>query len=49
MCFAAFADRITEDRRAADRDPALKVVGETSKLNGRCSECTKVVGIRLVV
>ena len=33
-CFDGFADRVTNDRRAGDRDPALKVIGDTSKLIG---------------
>ena len=34
-CFKAFADRVSNDRRNGDSDPALKVVAETSKLIGR--------------
>ena len=33
-CFKSFADRVSDDRRAGDRDPSLKVVAETSKLIG---------------
>ena len=33
-CFKAFADRVSNDRRNGDSDPALKVVAETSKLIG---------------
>ena len=34
-CFKSFADRVSDDRRNGDRDPALKVVAETSKLIGK--------------
>jgi len=34
-CFKAFADRVSNDRRAGDTDPALKIVAETSKLIGK--------------
>ena len=33
-CFKAFADRVSNDRRAGDRDPALKAIADTSKLIG---------------
>ena len=33
-CFKEFADRVSNDRRAGDTDPALKIVAETSKLIG---------------
>ena len=33
-CFKEFADRVSNDRRAGDSNPALKVVAETSKLIG---------------
>ena len=33
-CFKSFADRVSDDRRAGDRDPSLKVVADTSKLIG---------------
>ncbi|XP_063687079.1 uncharacterized protein LOC134820563 [Bolinopsis microptera] len=33
-CFKSFADNVSEDRRAGDQDPALRVVAETSKLIG---------------
>ena len=33
-CFVGFVDQISDDRRAGDRNPDLKVVGETSKLLG---------------
>ena len=33
-CFTEFVDQISDDRRAGDRDPDLKVIGETSKLIG---------------
>lgn len=34
-CFKSFADRVSDDRRAGDRDAALKVIAETSKLIGK--------------
>ena len=34
-CFNSFAEQVTDDRRAGDRDPALKVRGDTSKLTGQ--------------
>lgn len=34
-CFKSFADKVSEDRRGGDCDPALKVVAETSKLIGK--------------
>ena len=39
-CFDGFADSVTNDRRAGDRDPALKVRGDTSKLVGEL--CYKI-------
>ena len=33
-CFVKFSDQVSNDRRAGDRDPNLKVIGETSKLLG---------------
>ena len=33
-CFKAFADRVSNDRRAGDRDPSLKAIADTSKLIG---------------
>lgn len=33
-CFRKFADQVTNDRRAGDADPSLKVLGDTSKLIG---------------
>ena len=33
-CFTRFTDRVTEDRRAGDRDPSLKIIGDTTKLVG---------------
>ncbi|KAL5265864.1 hypothetical protein ACHWQZ_G002033 [Mnemiopsis leidyi] len=33
-CFKPFADRVSDDRRAGDTNPTLKVIAETSKLIG---------------
>ena len=33
-CFKPFADRVSNDRRAGDRDPNLKPIADTSKLIG---------------
>ena len=33
-CFKQFADRVSNDRRAGDRDPNLKAIADTSKLIG---------------
>ena len=34
-CFKSFVDTVTNDRRAGDRDPHLKMIGDTSKLIGK--------------
>ncbi|KAL5262388.1 hypothetical protein ACHWQZ_G007942 [Mnemiopsis leidyi] len=33
-CFKTFADRVSNDRRAGDRDPSMKAIADTSKLIG---------------
>ena len=33
-CFVEFANNVSDDRRAGDSNPELKVIGETSKLIG---------------
>ena len=33
-CFKPFADRVSNDRRAGDRDPSMKAIADTSKLIG---------------
>ncbi len=33
-CFKQFADRVSNDRRAGDRNPSLKAIADTSKLIG---------------
>ena len=34
-CFEGFVEQISDDRRAGDRDPNLRVIAETSKLIGK--------------
>lgn len=34
-CFSKFAEEVTNDRRAGDKDENLKLIGETSKLLGK--------------